>query len=239
VQLAPPPAYDDLSERLGLKPLPDDLLGEALTHASFLNEADAHATSNERLEFLGDSVLGMVIAHELFRLYPQAGEGDLTRMRAEVVRGTTLAAAAARLGLGDHMILGRGEEAAGGRLRERNLAGALEATIGAVYRAQGYRVARSFILRLLGPEMQEVRRVGAPIDPKSSLQHMVQARWHEPPDYVTVEEDAGGAGRRFTVEVRVAGETLGRGEGASKREAQQKAAQQAVAGLAATEQAEG
>jgi ribonuclease-3 len=131
------------------------------------------------------------------------------------------------------MILGRGEESAGGRTRERNLAGALEATIGAVYRAQGYRAARSFILRLLGPELQQVRREGARIDPKSSLQHLVQARWHEPPDYVTVEEAAGGGGRRFTVEVRVAGETLGRGEGPSKREAQQRAAQQAVARLAA------
>lgn len=231
--LAPPPAYDDLQERLGVKPLPDDLLGQALTHASYLNEADADAESNERLEFLGDSVLGMIVANELFKLYPQAGEGELTRMRADLVRGRTLAVAAARLGLGEHMILGRGEESAGGRTRERNLAGALEATVGAVYRAQGYRAARAFILRLLGPELQQVRREGARIDPKSSLQHLVQARWHEPPDYVTVEEEAGGGGRRFTVEVRVAGETLGRGEGPSKREAQQKAAQQAVTRLAA------
>lgn len=231
--LAPPPAYDDLVQRLGVRPLPDELLDQALTHASYLNETDAAAASNERLEFLGDAILGLVIAHELFRLYPHSGEGDLTRMRADIVRGSTLAAAAARLGLGSELILGRGEEAAGGRTRERNLAGALEAMIGAVYRAHGYRAARGLILRLLKPELRQLSREGARIDAKSSLQHLVQARWHEPPEYVTVDEGSGGQERRFTVEVRVAGDTLGRGQGSSKRAAQQEAARQAVARLQA------
>lgn len=233
--LAPPPASGELVERLGVKPLPDALLEQALTHASYLNESGSEAASNERLEFLGDAVLGMVIGHELFRLFPGAGEGDLTRMRAELVRGTTLARAAVRLGLGEHIILGRGEEAAGGRARERNLAGAFEALVGAVYRDQGYRTARSFIVRLLGPDLAQIRREGARLDPKSSLQHLVQARWHEPPDYVTVNEVAEGSGRRFTVEVRVTGTTLGRGSGASKREAQQEAAREAVVRLMAEE----
>lgn len=152
-------------------------------------------------------------------------------MRADIVRGTTLATAAARLDLGSELILGRGEEAAGGRTRERNLAGAMEAVIGAVYRAQGYRSAQALILRLLRPELGQLRSEGARIDPKSSLQHVVQARWHEPPEYVTVDEGPGGQERRFTVEVRVAGSTLGRGEGGSKRAAQQEAARQAVARL--------
>lgn len=233
--LAPPPALDDLVQRLGVRPLPGALLEQALTHASFLNESGADAESNERLEFLGDAVLGMVVGHELFRLFPSAGEGDLTRMRAEMVRGTTLARAAARLELGEHIILGRGEESAGGRLRERNLAGAFEALIGAVYRDQGYRAARSFIMRMLAPELEQIRREGASLDPKSYLQHLVQARWHEPPDYVTVNEEAAGPGRRFTVEVRVGGATLGRGSGASKREAQQNAAGEAVARLTGEE----
>lgn len=225
--------------RLGIRPLPDDLLGQALTHASFLNETDAQSESNERLEFLGDSVLGMVIADELFRLFPNAGEGDLTRMRAEIVRGSTLALAAARLGLGEHMILGKGEESAGGRNRDRNLAGAMEALVGAVYRAHGYRSGRAFILRLLRPELRQIRKEGARVDPKSALQHLVQARWHEPPEYVTVEETIGGAGRRFTVEVRVAGAALGSGSGLSKREAQQNAALEAVSGLTAETSGEG
>ncbi|MCK6563891.1 MAG: ribonuclease III [Dehalococcoidia bacterium] len=233
--LAPPPALDDLIQRLGGRPLPGALLEQALTHASFLNESGADAESNERLEFLGDAVLGMVVGHELFRLFPAAGEGDLTRMRAEIVRGSALARAAARLDIGDHIVLGRGEEAAGGRMRERNLAGVFEAIIGAVYRDQGYRAARSFILRMLAPELDQVRREGASLDPKSSLQHMVQARWHEPPDYVTVDEEAAGQGRRFTVEVRIGGTTLGRGSGPSKRDAQQEAAREAVARLSGEE----
>ena len=115
--------YARLVERLGVKPMPEDLPGQALTHASYLNEADATATSNERLEFLGDSVLGMVIASVLFDQFPDAGEGDLTKMRAEIVRGTSLARVAERLGLGEHIILGRGEESAGGRARDRIEAG--------------------------------------------------------------------------------------------------------------------
>jgi ribonuclease-3 len=229
-------SYAALYERLGVKPLPPDLFREALTHASYLNESDAQAASNERLEFLGDAVLGMVVAGELFRKYPEAGEGELTRMRAEVVQRSALSRVAERLELGEQIILGRGEEAAGGRTRDRNLAGLLEAVVGAIFCAHGYRAASAFVLRMLKPELQQIRREGAPIDAKSSLQHLVQARWHEPPDYVTVEEDPGGPGRRFVVEVRAGGVTLGRGEGASKRAAQQSAAREAVARLHAEDE---
>ena len=225
-------------ERLGVKPLPDDLLGEALTHASYPNESDARATPNERLEFLGDAVLGMVIANALFSAFPEAEEGELTRMRAEIVRGTALAEAARRLDLGSHLVLGRGEEAAGGRERERNLAGAFEAILGAVYRAQGLRATQPLVLRLLKPELGQVRTRGAVIDPKSALQHLVQARWHQPPEYVTVAEEAGGNGRRFEVEVRVGGNAVGRGSGASKRAAQREAAQHAHTALMADAAAE-
>lgn len=229
--LATPETYDALYERLGIKPLPADLLREALTHASYLNETDAEATSNERLEFLGDAVLGVVIANELFKKYPSAGEGELTRMRAEVVQRSALARVAERLNLGEYFILGRGEEAAGGRTRDRNLAGLFEAVVGAIFCAHGFRSAQAFILRSLKPELKQLSREGAPIDAKSSLQHLVQARWHEPPDYVTVVEEPGGPGRRFVVEVRAGGVTLGRGEGSSKRAAQQSAAREAVARL--------
>lgn len=226
------PITAELVARLGVKPLPDGMLGRALTHASFVNEAGEATESNERLEFLGDALLGMVIGHELFRRYPDVGEGELTRMRADLVRGSTLARVATRLGLGAHILLGKGEEAVGGRQRERNLAGAMEAVIGAVYIAHGYRTARALCLRVLGPEIVTLRKEGARIDAKSSLQHLVQARWHEPPNYVTVDETTDGITRRFTVEVRVAQVTLGRGEGSSKREAQQAAARAAIAGLA-------
>ena len=226
-----PPKCGDLAERLGIKPLPDDLLCEALTHASYPNESSARATPNERLEFLGDAILGMVVANELFRAYPESAEGELTRMRAEIVRGSTLAKAARRLDLGSYLILGRGEEAAGGRDRERNLAGAFEALIGAVYRAHGLTVARALALRLLKPEIDRMRDGGPSLDPKSALQHLVQARWHQPPDYVTVAEEIEEEERRFVVEVRVSGEMLGRGSGSSKRAAQHEAARQAHAAL--------
>ncbi len=229
--LAPPDSGGELSERLGLKPLSPELLAEALTHASYVNESDATALSNDRLEFLGDAFLGMVVADNLYRTAPEVGEGQLTRMRAEVVRGTTLAAAARRLGIGEYLVLGRGEEAAGGRDRERNLAGAFEAIVGAIFLDHGYRAARSFVLRVLAEEITRVKAAGAMIDPKSSLQHLVQARWHEPPEYVTVEEATGESGRRFVVEVVVQERTLGRGSGTSKREAQQAAAREAVARL--------
>ena len=232
------PGGDDLAERLGIKPLPEDLLCEALTHASFPNESSAQATPNERLEFLGDAILGMVVANALFRAYPDAAEGELTRMRAEIVRGSTLARAARRLELGSYLILGRGEEAAGGRDRDRNLAGAFEALLGAVYHAHGLTVARSLSLRLLKPEIDGMREGGPSLDPKSALQHLVQARWHQPPDYVTVDEQAEEEGRRFVVEVRVAGEMLGRGSGSSKRAAQREAARRAHAALS-TEAAAG
>jgi ribonuclease III len=231
VPLAPPTSTERLLEQLGIKPLSSDLLVQALTHASYVNESDATAVSNDRLEFLGDALLGLVVADSLHRSFPDSGEGQLTRMRAEVVRGSTLAGVARRLGLGEYLVMGRGEEAAGGRDRERNLAGAFEALVGAVFLDHGYRSARTFALRVLDEELVRVRSGGTLIDPKSSLQHLVQARWHEPPDYVTVEESTGDAGRRFTVEVVARGRTLGRGAGSSKREAQQAAAREAVAHL--------
>lgn len=234
VTVPPAPAPSrSLTERLKVKPLPPELLAEALTHASHLNETGPGTPSNERLEFLGDALLGMVIGDELFRRYPDSGEGQLTRMRADLVRGSTLANVAVRLALGEAITLGRGEEAAGGRTRERNLAGALEAVIGAVYVAHGLRQTRALVLRLLKPELRQLELEGAQIDAKSSLQHAVQARWHEPPDYVTVAEETGAAGRRFAVEVRIAGNVLGRGAGSSKREAQQEAARAALICLAA------
>ncbi len=232
-----PPRSGDLVERLGIRPLPTDLLCEALTHASYPNESAPDSIPNERLEFLGDAILGMVIANALFRAYPEAAEGELTRMRAEIVRGRSLARAARRLDLGDYLLLGRGEEAAGGRDRERNLAGAFEALLGAVYRAHGLNTARALTLRLLKPEIEQIRSRGGPsLDPKSALQHLVQSRWRQPPEYVTVVEQAEEEGPRFVVEVRVSGQMLGQGSGSSKREAQRDAARQAHATLSANDE---
>lgn len=226
-----PGDHRELLSRLGLRRLRPDLLQQALTHSSYLNENPSADASNERLEFLGDAVLGLVVARLLFERCPDAGEGELTRTRAEIVRGSTLARAASRVGLGQFLVLGRGEEAAGGRTRDRNLAGALEAVIGAVYLDSGLPSAAALIRRLLRQEIDQAIREGARPDAKSSLQHLAQARWHEAPEYVTVEDTADAPHRRFVVEVKIAGRPLGRGEGRSKREAQQRAAQVALEGL--------
>lgn len=230
--LASPPAHGELFKQLGTRQLPGQLLREALTHASYVNESGEDVSSNDRLEFLGDAFLGLVIADELSHALPEAGEGELTRMRADIVRGHTLAQVARRLELGEQLILGRGEESAGGRTRDRNLAGVFEAMVGAVFRAHGYRAARAWVRAVLAPELREVKKRGVQIDAKSALQHVVQAQWHEPPEYVTVEHESGASGPRFTVEVSAQGRVLGRGSGRSKREAQQEAAREAVEHLA-------
>ncbi len=232
------PARGDRAEllaRLRVRSLRPDLLEQALTHSSYLNENPSTFASNERLEFLGDAVLGLVVARFLYERCPAAGEGELTRIRADIVRGSTLARAAGRIELGRFLVLGRGEEAAGGRTRDRNLAGALEALIGAVYLDAGFPSAAALIRRLLREEIDRALREGARPDAKSSLQHLAQARWHEAPEYVTVEHTADAPHRRFVVEVKVAGQPLGRGEGRSKREAQQRAAEVALEGLSREE----
>lgn len=221
-------ALDALTAQLKIRPLPEPLLREALTHASLLNETETPGRSNERLEFLGDAVLGLIVADELFRLFPDIGEGELTRIRAELVQRRALARVAERIGLGEHLVMGRGEEAAGGRRRERNLAGALEALIGAVYVGHGYRAARALVRRLLGPEFRRVKTAGVEMDPKSRLQHLVQAAWHQPPEYVTLGREMTPDGQLFVVEVRIAGQPYGRGTGPSKREAQRAAARDAL-----------
>ncbi|MCA9824077.1 MAG: ribonuclease III [Dehalococcoidia bacterium] len=231
VELASLPAPALLFERLQIKPLSGELLVETLTHASYVNESDSTARSNDRLEFLGDAILGMVVANELFLALPDAGEGDLTRMRASIVRGSSLAEVARRFELGLHLILGKGEEAAGGRDRDSNLADMVEALVGAVYVEHGWRQAQALARRLLKEELADVLSSGVPLDPKSHLQHLVQARWHEQPEYVTVDDDPGDSAARFTVEVRIRGQLLGAGRGSAKREAQERAARVAIRAL--------
>jgi ribonuclease-3 len=222
----------DLSLRLGDVVTDLAALDAALRHRSWCGE-NGGVTSNARLEFLGDAVLQLVITERLYRGEPALPEGVLAQRRSALVNTRALADAARRVDLGPAIRLGRGEAATGGNDKDSILADATEAVIGAVYLGLGMRTARALVLRLLGPELRELQQSGTRMDPKSSLQHLVQARWHEPPDYVTVDEGPGGPGHHFIVEVRAGGATLGRGEGASKREAQQRAAGEAVARLTA------
>lgn len=211
------------------------LLEQALVHRSYLNEApDLEIESNERMEFLGDAVLGLVISDRLYRDYPGLSEGKLSQIRALLVRWDTLAEAAERISLGDYLMLGRGEEISGGRSRPSNLAGALEALIGAAFLDSGLTKARRLVLYLLGPELEQVAAGAVAVDSKSRLQQVVQARWHEIPKYHLVSSIGPDHAKTFTVEVLVHREVLGRGEGRNKKQAELAAARQALEALAAS-----
>ena len=208
------------------------LLRLALIHSSYLNEgAGEFSHSNERLEFLGDAVLGVVVADELYRRYPEWTEGQLTQVRAGLVQGETLATAADRLGLGSHLYMGKGEEAGGGRVRPTNLAAALEALVGALFLDQGFQPARDLVLHVLSQELSALGPESAPRSPKSALQEIVQQRGLAAPSYRIVSATGADHARIFTAEVVVAGKVAGKGEGKRKSLAEQQAAAEALIAL--------
>jgi ribonuclease III len=219
---------EDVEERIGIKFRRREMLHQAFVHRSYLNEYPRPGLeSNERLEFFGDAVLSYVVAERLFRDCPDCDEGDLTEWRGHLVRRDSLAAFARGLGLGDFLLLGRGEEAAGGRDRNANLACLFEAVVGAIAIDRGLTVAKHFIFDAIGSEL-DLRGRPTPIDPKSRLQEIVQARWQRAPSYKTVQEEGPEHRKFFTVEAQVHGQPLGRGSGHSKQEAEREAARNAL-----------
>jgi len=209
------------------------LLRQAFIHRSYLNENASEALeSNERLEFFGDAVLSYVVAERLFRDCPTCQEGELTEWRGYLVRRDSLANFARKLGLGDYLLLGRGEEQAGGRSRALNLASLFEAVVGAITIDRGLTVAKRFIFNAIGPEI-DLRGRPTPIDPKSRLQEVVQARWQHAPAYRTVHEEGPEHRKLFTIEASIQGRVLGSGVGHSKQEAERQAAVHALEALEA------
>jgi len=230
----PKPA-DDLARDIGVTFSDPDLLQQSLYHRSYLNEApDREIESNERLEFLGDAVLGLIVSEKLYRDYPILSEGHLSQIRALLVRWDALAQAAQRIDLGSYLVLGRGEELSGGRNRPSNLAGAFEALIGAAFLDGGMTKARKLVLRLLKVDFEEIAARGATADSKSELQHVAQTRWHQIPDYKLISSEGPDHAKLFTVEVSVGEQVLGRGQGRNKKQAELNAARQALETLAAT-----
>jgi ribonuclease-3 len=209
------------------------MLRESFVHRSYLNENPSEGLeSNERLEFFGDAVLSFVVAERLFRDCPACSEGDLTEWRGHLVRRDSLANFARKIGLGQYLLLGRGEEAAGGRDRAANLAGLFEALVGAIAIDRGLPQSRKFILWAIGEEILNLTGRPTPIDPKSRLQEVVQARWQRAPIYRTVHEEGPEHRKVFTVEVSAQGQALGSGVGLSKQEAERQAAGKAIEHLA-------
>ncbi len=207
------------------------LLRDALTHRSFLNETYEERPSNERLEFLGDSVLGLIVTHFLYEQFPRLSEGELTNIRSALVRTEALAGFAREINLGNNLFVGRGEELNRGRFRPSGLACAYEALLGAVYLDHGYDAARDFALRFVQPALEDVFHLRLHKNGKSTLQEVVQSRQQATPTYHVVQEAGPDHDKSFTVEVRVGGDVLGRGIATSKRAAEQLAAQDALEAL--------
>ncbi len=229
-----------LERDLGVKFKERALLQQAVVHRSFLNEhPELGWESYERLEYLGDAFLGWVVADELYRRYPAYSEGALTRARAALVQGRTLAEVARVLGLGQYLFLGQGEDASGGRQRRSNLAGALEAVLGAVLMDRGPGEARKLVLRWLAGRMDALGASGAPRDPKSALQELAQQRGLELPRYEVLDESGPAHARRFVVRVWVDGRAEGEGKGGSKVDAERAAASVALEGHEEPETAQG
>ena len=223
-------SYEELRQVLGFE-VPDDILRTSLTHRSFAYEHEG-TESNERLEFLGDAVLGIIITDELFRSHPSEPEGQLAKFRAFIVNARALAGLARSINLGDYLLLGIGEERTDGRNKASILADAMEAIIGALFIAAGIDKTREFVLRIFGDVIQEAPTLGAGLDWKTSLQELCSEFALPVPTY-QVQDTGPDHEKSFTAQVEVAGVQFGNGFGRSKKEAEQQAAQIAFETLAA------
>ena len=220
----------DLEIAIGYRFQNITLLQNALTHSSYANERwHDSLKSNERLEFLGDSVLGMVVAEYLYRNFPDRPEGELTRMRADMVCETSLAAIADKIGLGGHLLLGHGEERFGGRTRASILADAVESVIAACFLDGGMAAAQAFIRKFVLTDVP-VKRLHN-VDYKTALQELVQQKKNQVLAYALVGESGPDHDKQFQVEVSLNGLVVGAGSGSSKKRAEQAAARKAIEAL--------
>lgn len=218
-----------LSRTLGYSFRDPSLLRAALIHTSYVNERPGRGLeANERLEFLGDAVLGVVVAHRLFELRPESPEGELTVLRAWLVRQSTLARWARQIDLGPHLLLGRGEARGGGRDRPALLSRGFEALIGVIYLDGGLEAARLVLLPFIDQDIQAGFSPQRVVDAKSRLQQVTQARFESTPVYNLVDHSGPGHAPVFVVEVKAGPEVNARGSGHSKRAAQQAAAHAAL-----------
>ena len=220
----------ELEAAIGYKFKNIALLQNALAHSSYANERWHNSLmSNERLEFLGDSILGMCVAEYLYCTFPDRPEGELTRMRADMVCEQTLANVAGRIGLGSHLLLGKGEEQGGGRTRNSILADAVESVIAASFLDGGMGAAKQFIQKFILVEVP-VKKLHN-VDYKTSLQELVQQKKNQVLSYALVGESGPDHDKHFEVEVSLNGKVVGLGSGSSKKRAEQDAARVAIESL--------
>jgi len=230
--------YRPLEKKLGYRFKKSNLLAMALTHRSFRFENDGVDTDNQRLEFLGDAILGMIAATHLYRVFEESDEGVLTRLRSRLTSGKMLARIAASLELGQELDIGKGEERTGGRSRPSNLADALESVLGAVYLDGGLKAAEKVFAKLFLPVLDEYRIDAWHDNPKGRLQEVSQQKWRAAPRYRVVEESGPAHERNFVIDVFLNGTVAGRGEGTSKRTAEMNAALSAMKSIGGSDQDE-
>lgn len=216
--------YRKLEKRLGYKFRRRRNLRHALTHRSFRYENEAIDHDNQRLEFLGDAVLGLVIAAFLYEHYPDLQEGQMTQIRSQVSSGSALYDIAAQIDMGAFLDLGRGEEQSGGRERRSNLADAFEAVLGAAYLDGGFKAVERIFRSLIRPVILEGLPAPESDNPKGALQELVQSRWKTVPKYRVVNERGPSHDRRYTAKVYILDESFGTGTGSTKRNAEMEAA---------------
>jgi ribonuclease-3 len=225
------PSFSDIQQRIGYTFSDPELLERALTHKSYANENKV-PYHNERMEFLGDSVLNLIVSEYLMKTCPDSTEGALSRLRASVVSEPALAGVAREIGLGEHLLLGKGEEQTGGRNKDSLLADCLEALIASVYLDRGMDATEAFIMRFFDDLIKKSCTTRVSLDYKTELQELCQERLKQLPEYRVASETGPDHQKQFEVEVWVRGEQTGRGVGKSKKEAEQKAAKEALAKLA-------
>jgi ribonuclease-3 len=221
--------FEKFEERAGVIFKDKSLLKQAFTHRSYINENRGTALEhNERLEFLGDAVLELVITDYLYRRLEDSNEGQLTSLRSALVNAETCARVAKALGANDFLLLSKGEAKDNGRARQYILANTLEAVIGAIYIDQGYEVAKTFILTHIASLVEDVLKAGVWIDAKSLFQEEAQERIGHTPTYKTVRESGPDHDKHFVVRVYLGDDLYGEGEGKSKQDAEQEAARNAL-----------
>ncbi|MGH8093363.1 MAG: ribonuclease III [Chthoniobacterales bacterium] len=213
-----------LEERIRYPFRDPQLLAEALTHPSRSHERQRKHFDNQRLEFLGDAVLQLVVTEYLFARYPEAGEGRLTTWRSRLVSREALRLQAARLDLGQHLLMGRGEEASGGRQRDSNLGDAFEALLGAIFLDSDLEITRRFILEAMREEMERLEEESLEVNPKGQLQELLQAISPRSPVYELLDERGREHEKTFSVRVIWENQVLGEGGGRSKKQAESAAA---------------
>ena len=224
--------FGSLLNILNLKFKNPRLLEQAFLHRSYLNEVKINLASNERLEFLGDSILSLVISYYLYSLRTNDTEGELTNLRAHIVKTKSLAEASKKLNLGKYLHLSKGEIISGGRDNPQLLANTYEALLGAVFLDQGFNIVKKVIEETLLPMFENELKMGPPKDAKSNLQEIVQQRFKQSPNYRILKTEGPDHAKEFSVAVYIGGKEMGRGKGNSKQIAEEEAARLALQSLA-------